>query len=54
MSKSLNGFDDYNTALDMADSLPNPPRIAGYSTNNEKANFITHELPEVTNSLANM
>ena len=50
MSKSLNGFDDYNTRVrsQTGFALPNPPRDSRiFKTNNEKANFITHELPEV-------
>ena len=49
MSKSLNGFEDYNSRVRNGGfALPNPPRDSRtFKTKNGKANFISHPLPDV-------
>jgi molybdopterin-dependent oxidoreductase alpha subunit len=51
MSESLSGFEDYNKRVreDNGFYLPNPPRDERkFETNDGKAHFTTHELPDVT------
>ena len=51
MERSLNGFDDYNVRVRQASgfALPNPPRDSQtFSTPSEKAQFMTHPLPDVS------
>ena len=51
MSGSLSGFEDYNKRVreDNGFYLPNPPRDERkFETNDGKAHFTTHELPDVT------
>ena len=51
MSKSLNGFDDYNNRVREPSgfALPNPPRDSrSFNTATGKAQFTTHELPDVS------
>ncbi len=51
MSRALSGFDNYNERVrnPTGFALPNPPRDSrSFNTSDGKANFITHELPNVT------
>ena len=51
MSEALAGFDDYNERVRTPSGfyLPNPPRdTRTFNTADNKANFITHPLPEVS------
>ncbi len=50
MSDALYGFEDYNERVRSRNgfALPNPPRDSRtFDTPNKKANFISHELPDV-------
>jgi len=50
MSKALHGFDNYNDRVrqDNGFALPNPPRDSrSFNTPNGKAQFVSHELPDV-------
>jgi len=50
MSKALHGFDNYNERVrqDNGFALPNPPRDSrSFNTPNGKAQFVSHELPDV-------
>ena len=49
MSKALKGFDDYNNRVKNGGfALPNPPRDnREFETENRKANFFSHELPDL-------
>lgn len=51
MSQALAGFDDYNERVRTPNGfyLPNPPRDSRtFKTDNGKANFISHPLPDVS------
>lgn len=51
MSKSLAGFEDYNTRVrqDNGFALPNPPRdTRTFATSDSKAHFTVHPLPDLT------
>ena len=51
MERSLSGFEDYNTRVrqDNGFLLPNPPRDSRtFTTTSGKAQFTTHELPNVS------
>ena len=51
MERSLFGFDEYNVRVRQASgfALPNPPRDSQtFSTPSEKAQFMTHPLPDVS------
>lgn len=51
MSKALSGFENYNERVRNPEgfALPNPPRDSRtFSTPDEKAHFIAHDLPDVS------
>jgi anaerobic selenocysteine-containing dehydrogenase len=51
MEKSLHGFDEYNTRVrhENGFALPNPPRdTRSFATNDGKAHFTVHPLPDVS------
>ena len=51
MSEALAGFEDYNTRVRESNGfyLPNPPRDSrSFNTPDKKANFISHDLPDVS------
>ena len=51
MSKALSGFENYNKRVRNPEgfALPNPPRDSRtFSTPDEKAHFIAHDLPDVS------
>ena len=51
LERSLFGFDEYNVRVRQTSgfALPNPPRDSQtFSTPSEKAQFMTHPLPDVS------